>query len=195
MLGPRRPTHWWDQYRGQIPEGHLEVSEVEHFATHIRTAQTVHLPGLLQTADHARPIFELTVPKLSRLEVELRVAHRLGRQQVLTRNNAIPYVGIIHDTALRLEFGGRDAVRTQLEYLAEASERDNVTLLIDVIESKWQRSSFSGGGGNNCIEVATTTNQVALRESDSPADVLILSRGALRSLIRRVQSGPPTDNR
>ncbi|MDQ0774334.1 transcriptional regulator with XRE-family HTH domain [Streptomyces aurantiacus] len=130
LIGPRRPTHWWDEYRGKIPEGHLEVSEVEHFATRIRTAQTVHLPGLLQTEDYARAIFELTIPKLSRLEVELRIAHRLGRQKILTRSSPTPYVGIIHEVALRLNFGGRGAARTQLEHLAEASERDNITLLV-----------------------------------------------------------------
>jgi hypothetical protein len=130
MTGPRRPSHWWDEYRGKIPEGHLEVSEVEHYATRICTAQTVHLPGLLQTEDHARAIFELTVPKLSRLDVELRVAHRLGRQKVLTGDNPTPYVGIIHEAALRLEFGGRDVARTQLEYLAGASEHDHITLLV-----------------------------------------------------------------
>ncbi|MVO89821.1 helix-turn-helix domain-containing protein [Streptomyces sp. p1417] len=130
MTGPRRPSHWWDEYRGKIPEGHLEISEVEHYATRIRTAQTVHLPGLFQTEDHARAIFELTVPRLSRLEVELRIAHRLGRQKILTGENPTPYIGIIHEVALRLEFGGRDVARAQLNYLADASERDSVTLLV-----------------------------------------------------------------
>ncbi|MFI1729963.1 helix-turn-helix transcriptional regulator [Streptomyces acidicola] len=130
LTGPRRPSHWWDEYRGKIPEGHLEVSEVEYHATRIRTAQTVHLPGLLQTEDHARAIFELTVPKLSRLEIELRVAHRLGRQSVLNGDAPTPYVGIIHEAALRMEFGGRDVARAQLDYLADASERSNVTLLV-----------------------------------------------------------------
>ncbi|MFF7266635.1 helix-turn-helix transcriptional regulator [Streptomyces sp. NPDC008159] len=130
MTGPRRPSHWWDEYRGKIPEGHIEVSEVEHHATRIRTAQTVHLPGLLQTEDHARAIFELTVPKLSRLEVELRVAHRLARQRILTGTAPTPYVGIIHEAALRMEFGGHDVARAQLMHLADASERANVTLLV-----------------------------------------------------------------
>lgn len=130
MTGPRRPSHWWDEYRGKIPEGHLDVSEVEHHAARIRTAQTVHLPGLLQTEDHARAIFELTVPKLSRLEVELRIAHRLARQRVILGDNPTPYVGIIHEAALRMEFGGRDVARAQLAYLAEASKRDNITLLV-----------------------------------------------------------------
>ncbi|MFD4629711.1 helix-turn-helix transcriptional regulator [Streptomyces sp. NPDC058284] len=130
LTGTRRSSHWWDEYRSKLPEGHLDVSEVEHYATRIRTAQTVHLPGLFQTEEHARAIFELAVPKLSRLDVELRVAHRLRRQEILSRENPTPYVGIIHEAALRLEFGGRDVARKQLEHLADAADRDNVTLLV-----------------------------------------------------------------
>ncbi|MFP3992462.1 helix-turn-helix transcriptional regulator [Streptomyces sp. E11-3] len=142
MTGPRRAHQWWDEYRGKLPEGHLEVSEVEHYATRIRTAQTVHLPGLFQTEDHARAIFEFAVPKLRRLEVELRVEHRLGRQAILSGQNPTPYVGIIHEAALRLEFGGRDVARAQLEYLAEAADRDNVTLIV----IPFSAGAFHGAG-------------------------------------------------
>lgn len=56
-------------------------------------------------------------------------------------------------------------------------------------EMSWQRSSFSPDGGNNCVEVATATSTVALRESDAPAEVLTTSRGALLQLIRAVKAG------
>jgi hypothetical protein len=130
MAGSRRVRHWWDEYRGKLPEGHLDVSEIEHYATRIRTAQTVHLPGLFQTENHARAIFDFGVPPLPRLEVELRVAHRMGRQAILTGNTPTPYLGIIHEAALRLEFGGRDVARAQLEHLADASELNHVSLLV-----------------------------------------------------------------
>ncbi|MCX4234583.1 helix-turn-helix domain-containing protein [Streptomyces ortus] len=142
VAGPRRATYWWDEYRGKLPDGHLEVSEVEHFATRIRTAQTVHLPGLFQTEDHARAIFEFSVPKLRRLEVELRVEHRLRRQGILNGQNPTPYVGIIHEAALRLEFGGRDVARAQLEHLADAADRDHVTLLV----IPFSAGAFHGAG-------------------------------------------------
>ncbi|MFD6431927.1 helix-turn-helix transcriptional regulator [Streptomyces venezuelae] len=142
MTGPRRTIYWWDEYRGRLPEGHLEVSEVEHFATRIRTAQTVHLPGLLQTEDHARAIFEFTVPKLRRLDVELRVEHRLERQKILGGDRPTPYVGIIHEAALRLEFGGPEVARAQLTYLADAADRDNVTLLV----IPFSAGAFHGAG-------------------------------------------------
>ncbi|MFG3253353.1 helix-turn-helix transcriptional regulator [Streptomyces sp. NPDC048172] len=142
MAASRRTRHWWEEYRGKLPDDHLDVSEVEHYAKRIRTAQTVHLPGLFQTEDHARAIFDLAVPRLPRLEVELRVAHRLGRQSILAGDSPTPYTGIIHEAALRLEFGGREVARAQLDELAEAAEREHVTLLV----IPFSTGAFHGAG-------------------------------------------------
>lgn len=125
-----RATGWWDEYRGKIPPGFLDVSEIEHYAVRLRTLQTAHLPGLFQTEEHARALFDLLVPALPRLEVELRVAHRLGRRRVVTGDDCVPYVGIIHEAALRIQVGGAKVARAQLEHLLEASDRDNVTILV-----------------------------------------------------------------
>jgi transcriptional regulator with XRE-family HTH domain len=129
MTGGRK-SGWWEEYRGKIPPGFLDVSEVEHHAVRLRTVQTAHLPGLFQIEDHARAIFDLFLPPLPRLEVELRVAHRLARQAVVIGDNPVPYVGMIHEAALRMQFGGIKVARAQLEHLLKASERDNVTLLV-----------------------------------------------------------------
>lgn len=58
-------------------------------------------------------------------------------------------------------------------------------------EHDWQRSSFCGGGGNNCVEVAALTDDsgVALRESESPGTVLAVDRGALRALLVDIKAG------
>ncbi|WAL98010.1 DUF397 domain-containing protein [Streptomyces sp. Je 1-369] len=57
-------------------------------------------------------------------------------------------------------------------------------------ELEWLKSSFSGDGGNNCVEIATTQDGVALRESDSPADVLTTGRAVLGALVRGEKAGP-----
>ncbi|GAA3989309.1 transcriptional regulator WhiJ [Streptomyces marokkonensis] len=129
MTGGRK-AGWWEEYRGKIPPGFLDVSEVEHHAVRLRTAQTAHLPGLFQTEAHARAIFELIVPPLPRLEVELRVAHRMARQRVINGPHAIPYLGVVHESALRIQLGGRKVARDQLNHLLTTTERDNVTLRV-----------------------------------------------------------------
>lgn len=142
MAATRTTTGWWEEYRGKLPDGFLDVSDIEHHATGIRTAQTVHLPGLFQTEAHARALFDLVVPPLPRLEVELRVAHRMGRQRIFDRERPPRYVGIIHEAALRMQFGGRDVAREQLTRLAEAADRETVTLLV----VPFAVGSFHGAG-------------------------------------------------
>ncbi|MBT2524163.1 helix-turn-helix transcriptional regulator [Streptomyces sp. ISL-99] len=129
MTGGRKGG-WWDEYRGRIPPGFLDVSELEHDAARLRTIQTALLPGLFQTEDYARATFELPVPPLRRLEVELRVEHRLTRQSVITGPEPVPYVGAIHEAALRMQLGSRSIARAQLQHLLKESERPNVTLLV-----------------------------------------------------------------
>ncbi|WP_320782479.1 Scr1 family TA system antitoxin-like transcriptional regulator [Streptomyces sp. CRN 30] len=166
MTGGRR-TGWWDEYRGKVPPGLLDVSELEHYGTRLRTVQTSHLPGLFQTEDHARALFELTVPKLPRLEVELRVAHRLGRQRVISGSTPTPYVGIIHEAALRMRFGGRGVADAQLRHLLDEGERDNVTLLA---------IPFAHGGfpmaGESLLYVEATNPHLDTVHMDSPAGPL-----------------------
>ncbi|MGO4750927.1 helix-turn-helix domain-containing protein [Streptomyces sp. 2MCAF27] len=134
MTGRQKPG-WWEEYRGKIPPGFLDVSEIEHHAARLRTVQTAHLPGMFQTEDHARALFDLIVPPLPRLEVELRVAHRLTRRTVVTGDNPVPYVGVIHEAALRMQIGGRKVARSQLDHLLEESERDNITFLVIPFEA------------------------------------------------------------
>ncbi|MDJ0379488.1 helix-turn-helix transcriptional regulator [Streptomyces sp. G-G2] len=129
MTGGRKKG-WWDEYRGKIPSDFLDVAELEHHAHSLRTLQTAHIPGLFQTEDHARALFDLFVPALPRLEVELRIAQRLARHIVIAGTPGVPYVGLIHEAALRMRTGGRRVAKEQLRRLLEESERPNVRLLV-----------------------------------------------------------------
>lgn len=121
---------WWEQYRGTLPQGLLDIAELEWHATRLLTVQTVHLPGLLQTEDYARAVFSAGLPPMSRLEIELRVTHRIERQRVLTDPSARPYVGYVHEAALRMQFGGRKITQVQLDHLCVVSEQENITLRV-----------------------------------------------------------------
>ncbi|MFI1365751.1 helix-turn-helix domain-containing protein [Streptomyces griseochromogenes] len=121
---------WWEQYRGTLSAGLLDIAELEWHAARVRTAQVMHVPGLLQTEEYARAVFAAVLPALSRLEVELRVAHRMERQQVFEHPEPLPYVGYVHEAALRMPYGGTEVTRQQLKHLAEWSERDTIDVHI-----------------------------------------------------------------
>ncbi len=129
-MARERKGQWWEDYRAALPSGFADLAEMEHHAVRLRTAQMVHMPGLLQTEDHARAVFELAVPPLSRLEVELRVAHRMRRQAILQREAPPQYLAIVHEAVLRIGFGGRRIARAQLSHILEATEQEHVTILV-----------------------------------------------------------------
>lgn len=137
-----RKRGWWHQYRGSLPQSLLDVAELEWFATRLRSYQTVHLPGLLQLGEYSRAIFAAALPPLPASEVEIRVVHRLRRQQVLDREDPVPYLAYVHEWALRMHFGGRRVMREQLRHLCAASERDNVELRVLPVEA----GAFPGAG-------------------------------------------------
>ncbi|MEQ6025833.1 helix-turn-helix transcriptional regulator [Streptomyces salinarius] len=127
MTGERR-RGWWEEYRDILPPGLLDLAELEHHGTALRTAHTSGIPGLLQTLDHAREVFRQVVPDLSPPEVEHRASFRLKRQAVLFRKDPLPYRAIIHEAALHMRFGGRDVTRRQLKHLLKMSEHPNISI-------------------------------------------------------------------
>ncbi|MFB6556358.1 helix-turn-helix domain-containing protein [Streptomyces sp. NPDC056405] len=125
-----RERGWWERHRGTLPAGLLDIAELEWHAARVRTAQVMHVPGLLQIEDYARAVFAAVLPALSRLEVELRVAHRIERQQVFTRPEPLSYIAYVHEAALRMPYGGFETARRQLEKLAEQSEQQGIEVRV-----------------------------------------------------------------
>ncbi|MFI5674782.1 helix-turn-helix domain-containing protein [Streptomyces cellulosae] len=121
---------WWERYRGALAPGLLDIAELESHAVRMRTAHTAHIPGLFQTSDHALELFRAVLPPLPEHEVALRLAFRAERQQVLEGQNPPKYVGVVHEAALRMQFGGRKVARAQLEHLLTVSERPAVRLVV-----------------------------------------------------------------
>ncbi|MHA5048835.1 DUF397 domain-containing protein [Streptomyces sp. SD15] len=57
----------------------------------------------------------------------------------------------------------------------------------------WQKSSFSGGGEGECIELAAATpGHIHLRESDHPYAIATTTPHALAHLLRTLKSGLAT---
>jgi transcriptional regulator with XRE-family HTH domain len=133
---------WWEKYRGALPQGLLDIAELEEHAVRMRAAYSMHVPGLLQTSDHALAVFRVVIPQLPDHEVALRLALRVERQNVLDREHPPGFVGIVHEAALRMRFSGRSVARAQLDHLLKKSEQPNITLLVIPFEA----GAFPGAG-------------------------------------------------
>ena len=161
-MAAEREKGWWEAYRGELPDSFLDIAEMEWHAKRMRIALSVHLPGLLQTEDHARAVFEAVIPPLSRNDIEIRVAQRMDRQQVLDRTPPPQLDVIVHEAALRMQFGGPTVARRQLQHLISMSERDTVTLRV----IPFKAGSFPGAG-QSVVYVESSVPQLDTVELDS----------------------------
>ncbi|MET7702823.1 helix-turn-helix transcriptional regulator [Streptomyces sp. NPDC005485] len=141
-MTPGRKRGWWEEYRELLPAALLDLAELEHHATRLRTAVTVHIPGLFQTTEYAREIFRQAVPELPPPDVEHRVTFRVKRQAILFRVPPTPHQVIIHEAALRMKFAGPDVTREQLKYLLDMNERDHIAIHVIPFDS----NVFPGSG-------------------------------------------------
>lgn len=129
-MAAERISGWWEDYRGDLPADALDLAELEHHAVGIRAVQIMHMPGLLQTEDYARAVFAEAVPSPSPLNLRRLLSHRLKRRDVLDRPEPPTCTFLIHEAALRMQYGGHKVVRGQLDYILRESDRDNITVRV-----------------------------------------------------------------
>lgn len=125
-----RTRGWWEKYRGILPPGFLDLSELEHHAIFLRIIATAHVPGILQTQEYARAIFSFMIPELPPRELEARVAHRAQRRVVFTREAPTEYEAVIHESALRIHVADSGVTRRQLGEILELADRGNITVRV-----------------------------------------------------------------
>ncbi|WP_308298783.1 helix-turn-helix transcriptional regulator [Streptomyces sp. GESEQ-35] len=125
-----RTRGWWEEYRDELPAEFLDLAELEHHAHFMQVIATAHVPGLLQTEDYARAVFGYWVPPLPDPELELWVAYRMRRQQVLSREDPVPYEAVLHESVLHTRVADRRVARDQLDELLLRSEHPNVTVRV-----------------------------------------------------------------
>jgi hypothetical protein len=118
---------WWRAYglddRGYVP--------LEAEASTIRDFTVTYVPGLLQTADYARALFEASFRRRSKETLERDVTVRMIRQERLTSaERSLEFFALIEESVLHRPVGGTTVMRAQLAHLAEAAALDTVTVQV-----------------------------------------------------------------
>ncbi|AJF68195.1 helix-turn-helix domain-containing protein [Streptomyces vietnamensis] len=169
-MAHERDRGWWEEHRGLLPPALLDIAELEFHASELTTSVTTHIPGLLQTEEHARAVFDTAVPPLPGPDLEARLALRLRRQEILDRDRPVPYEAVIHEAALRMQFGGPKVARAQLEHILNHTERDTVSVRV---------IPFAAGGfpgaGQSFTYVAAPVPQLDTVQLDSSHGSLLLN--------------------
>ncbi|MGW1837950.1 helix-turn-helix domain-containing protein [Streptomyces sp. NPDC002067] len=197
----RRGQYWWDDYRGILAPGFLDIAELEHHATGLHYLQPVTFPGILQIEEYAHALFSGAIPKLPDDELKARVEHRMKRREILDRDEPPKFEATIHEAALHMRIGGRKVARRQLEYLLHVSEHPEFALRVipftrDVFVEVTQTVLYANGVvpqldtvhvdapiGGGFLDTAATLGRyrVLLDRAKHAA----LSRGESRSFLHR----------
>lgn len=112
--------------------------DFEQTATTIVDVSPLVLPGLLQTADYARAIMDDGV--MTSGEVQTAVITRMGRRDILTRDNPVHLMALVGEAALRYPMGGPTVMAAQLRHVLKMAALPNVTVHAIPISTKWNPS-------------------------------------------------------
>jgi hypothetical protein len=130
MADQARQRGWWEAYGDALPNPYESYIGFEAEATSILTYEAQLVPGLLQTDEYANAVTLADAVFQDRSVVGQRVAVRMARQAVLTREPPPTLWAILDEAVLRRPIGGEDVMRRQLHRLIEAAERSNITIQV-----------------------------------------------------------------
>lgn len=125
-----RARAWWTPYRSSVPDPYDEYVALEAEAVAICEWEAQVVPGLLQTDEYARAVIEVGADIGDAAIVQRRLALRMARQAVLTRNPPPVLQLVVDEAVLHREVGGRNVLCRQLGRLVEASHRPGLELLV-----------------------------------------------------------------
>jgi transcriptional regulator with XRE-family HTH domain len=118
------------EIRGEeFPEQFGKFSDYESTATSLYVFGHSLIPGLLQTEDYAREVLR-TRPGKQPKEIERLVAARMGRQEIVGREDPKPPMlqALIDESALRRPVAPAPVMYRQLMHLVEMSSRPRVSI-------------------------------------------------------------------
>jgi transcriptional regulator with XRE-family HTH domain len=123
-----------DEYRLRLHEGQpadrlRSLIFLESTASEIFTVEPIYIPGLLQTPDYARALFE-GGRRANPSEIEENVRSRMSRHVVLDQSKPPKCVFYVHENALRMPVGGSGVMSEQLLHLLFLGDRTHCAIRV-----------------------------------------------------------------
>ncbi|MFF5360704.1 Scr1 family TA system antitoxin-like transcriptional regulator [Streptomyces scabiei] len=110
-------------------------ARLERVAVSLCTYECRLVPGLLQSRDYARAVFEGTVPVTPDDQLDSFMDRRMERQRMLFERPTTPFSFIVEEHVFRRRFGDGARMRGMLDHVLELSAPRNVTLQIVPLET------------------------------------------------------------
>lgn len=119
---------WWEGNKTSLTDQARTYLKFEARATRIIDVEPLLVPGLLQTAEYCRVLFSAC--GVDPMQLEGRVARRLGRQAIITKPGAPDLRFLVSETALRQPVGGPSVMARQVRRMIEDAGRPNVSIRV-----------------------------------------------------------------
>ncbi len=113
---------------GIYPSWFGDWIEAERRAESVRCWEPLLVPGLVQTADYARALFEAWRQPMD--EIDQMVSTRMDRQSIFDRPDPPSLWVIVDEGVLHRCIGSAKIMRDQLAHLADLADRPNVTVQV-----------------------------------------------------------------
>lgn len=120
-------SHWWEVLGGLSAESKTLI-QLEAEAITIVDFEPLLIPGLLQTADYTRAL--MRCGGVTPADTQSRVAARLGRQAILTKDEPPHLHAIVDEGVLHRVLGGPGVLARQLRHLMEMAARPRIVLQV-----------------------------------------------------------------
>lgn len=123
-----------DDYRlkphpGRIPDELRSLVFHESTASAIDSYEPIYLPGITQTPQYARAVFQETA-RFDEDGIETRVKIRMARREVITRYNPAQCMLWVHENALRAMVGSPKVMAEQMLQLIFVSNRPQCSIRV-----------------------------------------------------------------
>jgi transcriptional regulator with XRE-family HTH domain len=120
---------WFQQHGSRLPLQLVTLIDHENKAVAISSFVSTVMPGLLQTGDYTRALLK-EAGRVPVDEIDARVAARLARQSLFSRDRPARFTFYLHEFVLRLPVGGPAVMIDQLQQLERMSLRPYLTLRV-----------------------------------------------------------------
>lgn len=162
-----------------LPEQRQQMTAYVHWeqnATRIVEVAPLLVPGILQTGEYIRAI--MSAPGVPTGEIASRVTARIGRREVIDRENRpASLLVLLGQGALNQNIGGRETMLGQLDHLLKMAVRPNIEVRIVPDRAGWHP------GLEGAFALIDSLTEAAARTRADPSETSIVFVGTRRSVL------------
>ncbi len=123
-------SSWWESYGTVLPDWFESYVDLEAHARELQSYESDLIPGLLQTKEYHRAIFDAD-PQKDPASADRTVAFRAERQRAtLEGPDPLRIAAVLGEGALARQVGGIPVMDRQCDHLLKLSQRPNIDIRV-----------------------------------------------------------------